>query len=386
MRKISIFLILSYLSSYSSHSQDSYEQKVQNVLKKQILENAEKALRQRPITITSNRCERSAGGIHDFYSEGDYWWQNPEDPNGPYIQRDGMSNPNNFVAHRKSMVRFSQIIGTLASAYKITKQEKYVKAANKHLHAWFIDSTTLMNPHLLYAQAIKGRATGRGIGIIDMIQMMEVAQGVMVMQESIFFNKTDLVSIKNWFAQYLNWVTTHPYGIDEREAKNNHGTCWVMQVAVFAKLTNNQLLLNYCGERFKQVLLPLQMAQDGSFPLELKRTKPYAYSLFNLDAMATIAHVLSDNNENLWKFTLPDGRNLKKAIDFMLPYIDNKAKWQFNKDVMYSEAFPVAQPSLLFAYQAFGDEEYFINWQKHNHFPTIEEVIRNLPARNPLIW
>ena len=28
-------------------------------------------------------------------------------------------------------------------------------------------------------------------------------------------------------------MTTHPYGIAERDAKNNHGTCWVAQVAAF---------------------------------------------------------------------------------------------------------------------------------------------------------
>ena len=30
---------------------------------------------------------RSAGGPHDFFSEGDYWWPDPEHPDGPYIQQ-----------------------------------------------------------------------------------------------------------------------------------------------------------------------------------------------------------------------------------------------------------------------------------------------------------
>ena len=75
--------------------------------------------------------------------------------------------------------------------------------------------------------------------------------------------------------------------------RNNHGTCWVMQVAVFAKFTGNTAMMQFCSDRYKNVLLPNQMAADGSFPLELKRTKPYGYSIFNLDAMATICQVLS---------------------------------------------------------------------------------------------
>jgi hypothetical protein len=53
----------------------------------------------------------------------------------------------------------------------------------KHCKAWFVDKETLMNPSLLYAQAIKGRFTGRGIGVIDTIQLMEVAQALLVMQK-----------------------------------------------------------------------------------------------------------------------------------------------------------------------------------------------------------
>jgi len=359
---------------------------ITETLKKSTLEQAEWAMIQSPVTVTAEQCERSAGGLHDFYSEGDYWWQNPDDPNGPYIQRDGQSNPSNFTAHRKAMVRFSQIIGSLASAYLMTKNEKYVKHAFVHLKAWFMDEKTYMNPSLLYAQAIKGRATGRGIGIIDMIQMMEVAQGIRVMENAKNVKKNDLHLIKNWFGQYLEWVTSHQYGIDERDTKNNHATCWVMQVAVFAKLVGNEALIDFCKNRFKTILLPNQLEKNGSFPLELKRTKPYGYSLFNLDAMTTVCHVLSDEKESLWDYTLADGRTLKKAIEFMYPFVEDKSKWPYAKDVMYWDEWPVAQPFLLFGYQKYPVKDWLQTWKRLEHFPTTEEVVRNLPIRNPLIW
>ena len=40
-----------------------------------------------------------------------------------------------------------------------------------------------MNPHLLYAQAIKGRVTGRGIGIIDTLHLVEVVRAASVLGE-----------------------------------------------------------------------------------------------------------------------------------------------------------------------------------------------------------
>ena len=141
--------------------------------KERILNLASKYKNTKPITITDFICDRSAGNSHDFYSEGDYWWPDPENPNGPYIRKDGLTNPANFTAHRKVMIQFSQISGALASAYIITKNEDYVKQLAPHLQAWFINKKTKMNPNLMHGQAIMGRVTGRGIGIIDTIHLME---------------------------------------------------------------------------------------------------------------------------------------------------------------------------------------------------------------------
>ncbi|HET9279858.1 MAG TPA: alginate lyase family protein, partial [Flavitalea sp.] len=284
---------------------------VANTLRDQIFKQAEWALKQEPVTVTAHFSARSAGDKHDFFSEGDYWWPNPISVDSPYIQKDGMTNPENFVAHRLSMIRLSRIVGALASAYKLTGDPKYVIHALKHCNAWFVEASTRMNPHLLYAQAIKGRFTGRGIGIIDTIQLIEVVQGLMSMQKSTAMDSRSITAIKDWFNEYVEWLTTHKYGKDEMNAENNHGTCWVMQVAEFAKFTGNTEMLNFCSDRYKEVLLPNQMANDGSFPRETRRTKPYGYSIFNLDAMATICQILSTKENDLWNYMLEDGRSIR---------------------------------------------------------------------------
>ena len=386
MTKAVLTSLLCLVFITSATCQVSFVQKVTRTLSKQVMLDADRALHEDPVTVTSLTCERSRGGKHDFFSEGDYWWPDTLNPNGPYIQRDGLTNPQNFIAHRLAMIRFSKVVGNLTSAYILTKNTKYSGAAIKHLKAWFIDTATLMNPSLLYGQAITRKVSGRGIGIIDMIQMVEVAQSVSVLEKAGLINNKDIIELKNWFTEYLKWVTTHPYGIDERETKNNHATCWVMQVAVFSKLVGDTSLLQYCSKRFKEVLLPGQMAENGSFPLELKRTKPYGYSLFNVDAMATLAHVLSTPKENLFDFVGTGNVNIIKGIEFMFPFIVNKTSWPYTKDVMYWDEWPVAPISLLFGSKATNNSSWFDTWQKLEHFPTNEEVIRNTPIRNPLIW
>src|SRR5580765_6466051 len=231
-----------------------------------IMEKAAKYLREKPITVTASHCERSAGGLHDFFSEGDYWWPDPKNPEGPYIQRDGMSNPNNFVEHRHAMVRLSEIIGTLTSAYLLAGDEQYVEASVRHLKAWFIDPQTKMNPNLLYGQAIKGRATGRSTGVIDTIHLVEVARGALIMSKSPAFPAKDFEDVKGWFREYLKWLTTHPYGTEERAAKNNHGVCWAMQAAALAQLVGDDEELAAIRQQFKTAFVEKQMEKDGSFP------------------------------------------------------------------------------------------------------------------------
>lgn len=354
--------------------------------RKRVLTAADHYLSEPPITITASNCPRSAGGRHDFYSEGDYWWPDPKNPDGPYIQRDGMSNPNNFTDHRRYLMRLSLQVPALAAAWKMTKDPRYGRHAARHLRAWFIAEATRMNPNLEYAQAIHGRVTGRGTGIIDTIHLVEVARAMEVLENSSAVSKADFDGIRKWFYDYVGWMTTHPYGIAERDAKNNHGTCWVMQVAAFAELTGNRELTAYCRNRFKTVLVPNQIAADGSFPEELRRTKPYGYSLFNLEAMATICQILSTPEDDLWLFELPDGRGMRQAMAFLAPYIRDKKSWPYPPDVMYDQEWPMRQNSLLFAGLALGNPDYLNLWKTLRADSTVEEVIRNYFLRQPVLW
>jgi hypothetical protein len=144
--------------------------------------------------------------------------------------------------------------------------------------------------------------------------------------------------------------------------------------------------MDFCRERYKTILLPNQMGTDGSFPLELERTKPYGYSLFNLDAMATVCQILSTPADNLWAYETPDGKSIQKGIAFMFPYVKDKESWPYTPDVMYWENWPVAHPFLVFGANALDKRAWIATWKSLDHAPEVEEVVRNLPVRNPIIW
>ena len=293
--------------------------------RERVLSAALQYLREAPVTVTAFSAPRSAGGPHDFSSEGDYWWPDPRSPDSPYVRRDGETNPANFVAHRDAMRRLSQVVPALVAAYQITGDTAYARHAVAHLAAWFVDGRTRMNPNLLYGQAIKGRATGRGTGIIDTVHLVEVARAAWVLEQMGYLKGETLAGIKQWFRQYLGWITTHPYGIDERNSGNNHSAAWALQVTAFAQLVGDEPRLASMRRFFRETLVPEQMAADGSFPRELARIKPYGY-------------------------------------------------------------WPVRNPALLFGGLALHEPRYLDLWTTLDPDPRVDEVVRNYPIRQPLLW
>ncbi|MGG1552837.1 alginate lyase family protein [Paenibacillus ferrarius] len=352
-----------------------------------MIQEAEAYLTMPTIQITDAASPHSPGDVHDYYSNGDYWWPNPDSKDGlPYIRRDGQSNPANFDAHRQALRGMRTRVACLTAAYRASGETRFGEKAVELLAAFFVNKDTRMNPHLCYAQAIPGVCDGRGIGVIDTLHLIDVAAAVRILQTCRELDTYILHQVTQWFADYLAWMNEHPQGIEERNEPNNHGVCWFVQAAAFARLTANASMLAYCREQFKARLLPEQMDLSGGFPRELARTKPYAYSLFTLDNFVTLAHLLSSPSDNLWQFQLPDGRGLRQGIAFLLPYLEDKSTWPYGPDIEYDEAWPVGMSFLLFAGIAYESDPLLRLWQTLDRNPMQAEVRRNMAIREPLLW
>jgi hypothetical protein len=119
LRAVLLLASLSWLA-IDAHAQplDVAHIDVARLDRQRILLAAQAGLLEAPLTITSFPSPRSSGGPHDFYSEGDYWWPDPAHPGGPYVQRDGLTNPDNFVDHRRVLLRFSVQLPALVEDFR----------------------------------------------------------------------------------------------------------------------------------------------------------------------------------------------------------------------------------------------------------------------------
>lgn len=352
-----------------------------------IIIKADKSLQVTPMHITDISCEHSEGSKNDFYSNGDYWWPNPETADGkPYVRRDGQSNPNNFHAHRLILQDMKTHVGNLTLAYKLTQDKKYAKKAIVLLKEFFLDSETRMSPHLLYGQAIPGVCSGRYIGIIDTVHLVDIPFCIEVLKDSTYMEMSVYEGLQEWFKDYLHWMRTHPYGIEEMQTTNNHSVCYFVQVAAFAHFVGDREAIDFCIKSYKEILLPNQMGIDGSFKEELARTKPYGYSYFILDNMITLCQVLSKYQPDIWNFITDDGKCIKKGLDFFVPYIEDISNWPYPKDIQYFDQWPVAMSMLLFAGIAFDETGYLKLYKEGNRNPKEQEMIRFMNVKQPMLW
>src|SRR5258708_5107998 len=205
-------------------------------------------------------------------------------------------------------------VASMTTTWLLTGDRAFAEGAWIHLNAWFCDEESRMNPHLRYAQAVSGVVDGRCYGIVDTIHLTEVALAVLKLRQYGGLSSAQLKGVVGWFEEFNDWLLTDEFGRKERVRKNNHATCWLLQVAAYSLLLEDWLSIKQCKRDFKYRIVAKQMAQDGSFPQELARTRPYNYSLFNLDLMACLCQILSCNEDSLWHYTMEDGRGMPKAF------------------------------------------------------------------------
>lgn len=335
-----------------------------------IMRSADAALRAKPIRITDYPAPKSPGGPRDYFSNAPYEWPDPAQApaatastSTPYVRIDGMTNPAGFVQHKLALRSLSATVAALAAGYELTGDERYAAKAADLFYAFFIDPAARMNPSLEYAQTVPGAERGRSFGIIESLPLIEAARSAEVLHGAKSFTPDLEARLKRWFQDYLDWMTLGKHGQSVAARINNQSVSYYLQVAEFSRFVGDTALLESTRMRFKSFLLA-QMAPDGSFPAELDRTRPYNYSLFQFDNMSMLATILSTKKDDLWKYSLSDGRGMKKAAAYIYPYIADKSKWPYPHDVSSWDTLPGKRPGLVFAGLALRDKKLLRLWSK----------------------
>ena len=293
--------------------------------------DADKALDSRRLAVVDKAAIPPSGDKHDYMTQAPYWWPDPSKSNGlPYIRRDGERNPElaKFPDHT-ALDRMAGAVNTLALAAYLGGGEHYGAKAVQLLRAWFLDAATRMNPSLTYAQFIPGINTGRGIGLIETRGLTRVVDSIGLLESAGALSADDGRALRDWFGTFLKWMRESANGVDESKAKNNHGTYYDLQVAVYSLFVDATENAKRVLEESKAKRIAAQIDGDGRQPLELARTRSFSYSVMNIDGLTELATVGDRVGVDLWSH-VPRGHKapaIRAALLYLAPYALGDAKW-----------------------------------------------------------
>jgi len=326
-----------------------------------LIEKAEAALNEGLFSVMDKKRIPPSGDKHDYLSMGPYWWPDTTKTDGlPYIRRDGEINPETrgeFVDTNAKNALFSNV-EILGWAYYFSGEKKYAEKATQLLETWFINPETRMNPNLNYAQGIPGICDGRGIGIIDWAGINKLISPIQILAAGGVLPNETKKQLFAWFEEYLDWLLNSEYGKDEDSTFNNHGTWYDVQVVGIELMLGKTDLATARLEQAKSIRIASQIEPDGSQPLELARTKSLGYSTMNLRGFLHLANLGQKTGVDLWNFETDDGRSIKKALNFLLPFAKQEKTWEHQQLGDLDEAIENLKTNFLMAASVFGDAEY----------------------------
>jgi hypothetical protein len=292
--------------------------------------DARAALALTPPSVMDKGVTPPSGDKHDYMSQAPYWWPDPTKPDGkPYIQRDGVRNPElKKISDHDNFGRVMSAVSTLGLAYRFDPRPEYAAQAARLVRVWFLDPATRMNPHLQFGQGIPGITDGRGIGIIETVGLPDLLDGVIATSGAPAWTAADQAGLDAWMRAYLTWLIESPHGKAEAKNGNNHETWYDVQVAAFALYTGQSALARRTLEGVPDRVLR-QIEPDGRQPRELARTRSWHYCIYNLTALFNLATIGERVGVDLWRAETGDGRSLRKALDFLVPFAAGERPWPY---------------------------------------------------------
>jgi hypothetical protein len=325
---------------------------------KKLKSDADEILTKPTAKVIDTKLPRPSGDPHDYVSIGPYWWPNPDTPDGlPWVNRDGRVNPDTTEAVHASSC-YSRV-HTLALAAFYFGDNGYSEYAMRQMYDWFINPETKINPHARYAQALPGINEGRPSGLISFSGSYQLFNGMGILDAMGLLDKEINEGVKKWFVEFENWMLTDEYGLRIDNGDDNHASWLEANLLATAVYTERpQLVKKLCSTAYAR-RVKYFIAEDGSQPSELRRTKAMSYTLFNLEAQLIIANIAERlGYKEYWSIDKERGNCvLRQAVDFIYPYFVDPASFP------YQELYPDKQTkkmvrSLFAVSKRFPNEGY----------------------------
>lgn len=296
----------------SKYTQKSYHQ---------LLVNAEALLKVNNVSVMDKALTPPSKNKHDYLSLNRYFWPNPATKDSlPWILKDGKVNPYSQTSNvdRKRLQFLGDALYKLSLAYELSGKEAYAEKGISMMATWFLEGATYMNPNLKHAQIVPGNVSAQRSGILDgQVMASKIIDAITIFSKSEYWNPKNTIYINRWFEEYLLWLTTSKIGKHGAKQINNHASWYYFQTAAIALHLGQNEIVEAAIKQIK-ILIPKQFNKEGRQVFEVHRTKPFAYSIFNLEGLVRLCMIAEKKGVNLLSFQTKEGKSIAAGIRYLL--------------------------------------------------------------------
>jgi hypothetical protein len=331
---------------------------------RELIEVADKAMTRGSYSVTGKTIIPEGGTKNDYLSFGPWWWPDPLSEDGlPYVRNEHATNPEGSY-NRIQLNAMVEDVRSLTLAWYFSGEKLYAAKAADHLRSWFLDPETFMTPHLEFAQAIPGRTGGRATGIIEAHALISLLDAIVLAEASGALRKYEEKQIRQWFSEYLLWLTSSVQGREMTGFYNRHALARDVQIVCVSHFLGSdefviQKLITDLVQRIGKMIGP-----DGRQPEELKYGYAFSSSVSNLGDFLTVAELCRNvNSEEINQITDGEG-SIRQALEFLLTFAGNDNSWQWGREGVWHDDENALGLLVRRAGRYFNDPEYQIVWDQ----------------------
>lgn len=297
---------------------------------KVLLKEGNAALEYEADPVTNKTQVPPSGDKHDYLTYAPYRWPDPSKSDGlPWIARDGIINPVSRGGDTDFMRKtaFFDAIQKLTWTYYFSEENKYAEKAIDLMKVWYLDPETRVNPNINFGQGVPGIADGRKAGVHEFKPQADVITALQMFEEKGMLPGEIKSGMDGWFSEYLNWLITDSMAISAGFTRQNHANYYNHQVVGIMMYLGQDEEAKAIVEDAKQSRIADQIMPDGTQPREMGRTKSVSYTSGNLWLMTELVLMGRKLGVDLWDYETEDGRSIKKAYEYLIPFVLGEEEW-----------------------------------------------------------
>ena len=270
---------------------------------------------------------------HDYCSLARYSWPDENNPKGPYITKDGKTNPEIKLFDRPKLEELANRLQKLSIAFYITRNHIYYDAFVKNIKTWFIDKDSYMEPNFVFAQVEKGHNNNKGqsYGLCEMDVFTPIIESVLLINVVKPIDNELMNNLIKWYSLFLEWLLDSSQWAAVSMTNNNIVASCYVSIVEMARFTGNKRLVKQISNTYTRII-NTQISDDGRQLAELKRTIAFGYSVANLNNIVDFALIMEQSGGKFYKH---NQRRIDSAFDYLLQFIDNHGAFPYKQEASW---------------------------------------------------